>query len=130
MKNDTFAGKLMRPLPVAQEVGPEYFGDADRDDAVAAGVRLVNGLRKFDIEFDGIGVSPVCDDCTVIGDPYVIELGHLRPGEALAMASKLDEYAAAFQRLREEIKTLTRADPEEKQKQKREQEGEGSPSAD
>ncbi|QCW78348.1 hypothetical protein EQG64_16080 [Streptomyces sp. S6] len=115
MNSNVFGAGLGISLPLAEEVGPEYFDETDREEAVAAGVRLVNGLRKFDIELDGIGVSPVCDKCTVLREAYVVELGHLTPAEAVEVATKLHAYDAEFRRMREEIKALTPAKPEGKE---------------
>ncbi|MFJ9052185.1 hypothetical protein ACIRPO_20950 [Streptomyces bacillaris] len=100
-------------LNVGDDVGPEYFDDADRIEAVSAGVQLVNALRRFDVDFDDIGVSRVCHTCTVIEDPYLVVLGNLRPAEALKMAMKIDEYAVEFQRMSEEIKSLSQPKPKE-----------------
>ncbi|MGW5294840.1 hypothetical protein [Streptomyces cavourensis] len=100
-------------LNVGDDVGPGYFDDADRIEAVSAGVQLVNALRRFDVDFDDISVSRVCHTCTVIEDPYLVVLGNLRPTEAVKMAMKIDEYAVEFQRLSEEVKSLSQPKPKE-----------------
>ncbi|CAD5933121.1 hypothetical protein ACWGH7_07505 [Streptomyces cyaneofuscatus] len=102
-------------LNFGDDVGPEYFDDTDRVEAVSAGVRLVNALRRFDVDFDGIGVSQVCHTCTVVEAPYLVALGNLRPAEAVEIAKKIDEYAVEFQRMDREIKSLSHPKPKEAQ---------------
>lgn len=100
-------------LNVGDDVGPDHFDDTDRSEAVSAGVQLVNALRKFDVDLDGIGVSQVCHTCTVIKDPYLVSLGNLRPAEAVELAKRLDAYAVEFQRMGKEVKSFSQPKPEE-----------------
>lgn len=84
-----------------QPVGPEYFDDQDRDYAVAAGVELVNALRKLGVELEGIGVSAPCDRCSSVG--YVLDLGPVEPAQALKMAATINDYVEESKRLREPV---------------------------
>lgn len=86
-------------LVVNDEVGPGYFDDNDREVVVDAAVRLVNALRRFGIDIEGIGIFAVCDTCTPVREAYKIELGKLRADEADAIAAQLNSYANEFQRL-------------------------------
>lgn len=89
-------------LAVHTEVGPGYFDDADRDDAVAAGVRLVNALRRFGVDLDSISAEKVCHTCSPpVRDAYLIALGTVKHPEADAMAAQLDAFADEFERMRD-----------------------------
>ncbi|MGW3505384.1 hypothetical protein ACWDMY_32635 [Streptomyces globisporus] len=100
-------------LNIGDAVGPDHFDDTDRSEAVSAGVQLVNALRKFDVDLDGIGVSQVCHTCTIVEDPYLVSLGNLRPAEAVELAKRIDAYAADFQRMSKEAKSLSQPKPKE-----------------
>ncbi|MYR97062.1 MULTISPECIES: hypothetical protein [unclassified Streptomyces] len=63
-------------LAVHTRVGPDYFDDPDRDAAVAAGVRLVNALRRFGVDLDSISAEKVCHTCShAVRHAYLISLG-------------------------------------------------------
>ncbi|MEU4920237.1 hypothetical protein AB0G29_12860 [Streptomyces parvus] len=84
-------------------VGPDYFDESDREQAVDAGVELVNALRRFGVDFDGVGVSPVCHTCTSVPDAYRVELGSLHFKDAEKIAVQLNGFAEEFQRMRDQL---------------------------
>ncbi|MFJ7061113.1 hypothetical protein ACIQVA_25880 [Streptomyces microflavus] len=82
------------------EVGPDYFDDSDRDDAVDAGVRLVNALRRFGVDLDSISAEKVCHTCSPpVRDAYRIALGTLPQKEVSAMAAQLNAFGDEFERM-------------------------------
>lgn len=95
-------------LVTHDEVGPSYFDDGDREVVVDVAVRLVNALRRFNVDIEGIGVSPVCHVCTPVPEAYKVELGKLRADQVVGMANQLDAYADEFQRMQDR----ERAEPE------------------
>ncbi|CAM5415117.1 hypothetical protein [Streptomyces griseus] len=91
-------------LAVHTRVGPDYFDDPDRDDAVAAGVRLVNALRRFGVDLDSISAEKVCHTCSpAVRHAYVIGLGHVSHPEANDMATQLNAFAAEFERMHDAL---------------------------
>ncbi|MFJ4966151.1 hypothetical protein ACIP6P_27505 [Streptomyces sp. NPDC088729] len=93
-------------------VGPDHFDEVDREQAVAAGVRLVNALRRFGVDLDEIGVGQVCHDCTAVKDAYRVELGSLRPEEVESMAAQLNAFGDEFQRMFDLLTPRSRGKPE------------------
>ncbi|SCE00462.1 hypothetical protein [Streptomyces sp. DvalAA-19] len=79
-------------------VGPDYFEDQDRDYAANAGVELINALRKLGVDLEGIEISPPCGRCSPL--EYVLDLGPVRPADALRMAAKINDCTDELQRLR------------------------------
>ncbi|MFJ5889908.1 hypothetical protein [Streptomyces californicus] len=86
-------------------VGNDYFDDSDRLGAVEAGVRLVNALRRFGVDLDGISAEKVCHNCTSIQDAYRLELGALTVAETDDMAEQLTCFAEEFERMRMLLRT-------------------------
>ncbi|XMN06981.1 hypothetical protein ACK8N7_13470 [Streptomyces griseobrunneus] len=99
-------------------VGPDYFEESDREQAIDAGVELVNALRRFGVDFDGVGVSPVCHTCTSVPDAYRVELGSLHFKDAEKIATQLNGFADEFQRMRDRLTEDKRA-PHLKQPEQR-----------
>ncbi|MFI1528621.1 hypothetical protein [Streptomyces griseus] len=92
-------------------VGPEYFDSVDREQAVAAGVQLVNALRRFGVDLEGVGVTQVCHTCAPsLKQAFWVELGDMRPEEAVVMATQLDAFATEFQRMRDLLKPAKEAE--------------------
>ncbi|MFJ1592929.1 hypothetical protein ACIOD0_22200 [Kitasatospora albolonga] len=102
-------------LVTHDEVGHSYFDDGDREVVVDVAVRLVNALRRFNVDIEGIGVSPVCHVCTPVPEAYKVDLGKLRADQVLAMAKQLDAYADEFQRMQDR----ERVEPEKPEATKR-----------
>lgn len=99
-------------LAVHTEVGPDYFDDVDRDDAVAAGVRLVNALRRFGVDLDSISAEKVCHTCSPpVRDAYLITLGTVKHPEADAMAAQLNAYGDEFERMRDVLASQSDGKP-------------------
>ncbi|MDJ1644510.1 hypothetical protein [Streptomyces pakalii] len=91
-------------LAVHTQVGPDYFDDPDRDDAVAAGVRLVNAFRRFGVDLDSISAETVCHGCSpAVKHAYAISLGTVPHTEAEAMATQLDAFADEFERMHDAL---------------------------
>lgn len=99
-------------------VGPDHFDESDRVQAIDAGVELVNALRRFGVDFDGVGVSSVCDTCSSVPDAYRVELGILHVQDAEKIAAQLNGFADEFQRMRDLLTEAERA-PHPKQPEQR-----------
>ncbi|MYT96836.1 MULTISPECIES: hypothetical protein [unclassified Streptomyces] len=99
-------------LAVHTRVGPDYFDDPDRDDAVAAGVRLVNALRRFGVDLDSISAEKVCHTCShAVSYAYLISLGNVTHPDADDMATQLDAFADEFERMRDALASQSGGKP-------------------
>ncbi|MGA4948647.1 hypothetical protein [Streptomyces lydicamycinicus] len=69
-------------------VDESFFSDENREEAVSAGVALVNAFRRIGVELSDIRLHAPCGDCDIT--EYAFTLGRIRVEDTKEMAHTIN----------------------------------------